>query len=335
MKKAIIIIILNFIILTPALASDDVIGLFGKYNKRYKFLDNQGALLSIKKIKKDRQQGLYRSSAFGELSETKGLEWVIPKAKKAKDDTYNDTYFDKKEIVILNQNNTKAIDEFTPFKKYNLGWILATVGDLYPEYEGDEIAVCRTHTVRPLIKIYSYSDEDGPELINSFKPFGKNTKNRRWCRDMDIGDVDGDGQNELVVSKYYSKKRIKVFSNDGNVKKIFNIKKTNPRSFKLADIDGDGREEMIFKDNYDIRAISYDGETILNVSSEDYDIEFFDRFDVGNIDQDEKDEIIFTEPIYRKGLFIIDDNGDVEYHFRYRTKIRRANRILLVGPFEY
>lgn len=339
MKKT---LILSVLFLLPAMflfaqkteAKNDVIGIFGEYNKRQKFFNSEGDVLYHNKSKKYGAKLITEYAAFGQLRSEKGLEWVIPNDPRYK---YDDR--DKK-IFIVNQKNKKLLDEFNPFPNYPFGYRSVAVDDLYPKYPGDEIAVCRTGTVRPLVKIFRYDEKDGFDLIKSFRPFGKKTKKRRSCQSMAVGDYDGDGKNDLFVAKSYSRNypKVKVFNRKGEL--IGKFERNMNRPIKAGDIDGDGKAEIVYRDRErNIIAVGQDNMAKVVVTSDVHGAggSNIAYFAVGDVDQDGKDEIVYNNPGKKMPLHVVDENGWDQKIFQAfpKGKISRPNRHIFIGSFAY
>lgn len=338
MKKT---LILSVLLLLPAMflfaqeaeAKNDVIGIFGKYNKRQKFFDSEGGALYHNKNKKYGAKMITEYAAFGQLRSEKGLEWAIPNEPDKK-------YDDEKRIYIVNQKNKKVLDSLNPFPKYRFGYRSVAVGDLYPKYAGDEIAVCRTGTVRPLVKIFGYDEKGGFELIKSFRPFGKKTKTRRSCQAMAIGDYDGDGKNDLFVAKSYSRNypKAKVFNRKGKL--IGKFERNMNRPIKAGDIDGDGKAEIVYRDRErNIIAVGQDNMAKVVITSDVHGAggSNIAYFSVGDVDRDGKDEIVYNNPGKKMPIHVVDENGWEQTVFQAfpKGKISRPNRHIFIGHFAY
>jgi hypothetical protein len=72
---------------------------------------------------------------------------------------------------------------------------------------------------------------------------------------FDVGDIDGDGKPDLVVT-YYESDSLSIYRNistDGNVKfapPVNIVTEGEPTSVKIADMDGDGKPDIILIDSY-------------------------------------------------------------------------------------
>lgn len=66
-----------------------------------------------------------------------------------------------------------------------------------------------------------------------------------WSTEAQIGDIDRDGDNDLVISDWYQNKRIVWFENCGGDWKLHPLGLPNAHDVKLADLDRDGDLDVV------------------------------------------------------------------------------------------
>lgn len=132
--------------------------------------------------------------------------------------------------------------DFFVFSKDFFGGARIAAGDV--DLDGkDEIIVGAGAGGAPQVRIF----EPSGDLLNQFYAFEKKYKGGL---DVAAGDVDGDGKDEIAVSKFSGKSAIvKIFRNNKKKKVLFmhNVfpKLSSGVTIALADIDGDRKAEII------------------------------------------------------------------------------------------
>jgi hypothetical protein len=101
----------------------------------------------------------------------------------------------------------------------------------------------------PLFQYESTSDQSGVWRSRSY-PF--------TAEFMDIGDVDGDGRNEVVLAEQGRAHLLRI--DEGELKPVESFalpKRSLMLAMNLFDIDGDGKEELVFSGWRDERPVSF------------------------------------------------------------------------------
>lgn len=166
---------------------------------------------------------------------------------------------------------------------------------------------CEVYTVSPatptdesVLKIY----EEGGKLLKTLKPYGTG----KGAIQVRRGDVDGDGQDDLVTAPSRGQKSmIKVWSLNGVLKYEFqaleDAKFRGDVDLALSDLNGDNRKEIVVA----VQALGGPKSTIYNYNpvTEKFDL-FSSGFvydksfrggvalGVGDIDGDNKDDLIYA-----------------------------------------
>ncbi len=133
------------------------------------------------------------------------------------------------------------------------------VGDISSIYPGNEILVC---TSDGFISNYPYPPSDGGKAFNSavylLDPVdGENIWksqifNCYFYASPVIGDIDGDGINEVIVGSHVGSQWKKVFVLDGDygtLEHTFSVNGTVPNSVAICDLNDDGILDIVAVDN--------------------------------------------------------------------------------------
>jgi len=71
----------------------------------------------------------------------------------------------------------------------------------------------------------------------------------KWSCDAEVADIDGDGDNDLVISEYYEKKRLEWYENAGTSAgekwKLHVIGAPRAHDIEVEDLDGDGKLDVV------------------------------------------------------------------------------------------
>ncbi|MEW6408293.1 MAG: FG-GAP-like repeat-containing protein [Patescibacteria group bacterium] len=132
--------------------------------------------------------------------------------------------------------------DFFAFSKDFFGGARIAAGDFNLDGK-DEIIAGAGSRGGPQVRIF---ETDG-DLLSQFYAFGKKYKGGL---DVAAGDVDGDGKDEIAVSKFSGKStKVKIFRNNKKKKVLFekNVfpKLPSGATIALGDIDGDRKAEII------------------------------------------------------------------------------------------
>jgi len=145
--------------------------------------------------------------------------------------------------VSIYREDGSLINKFMAYGENFRGGVNVTAGDLDNDGK-DEIITGAGPGGGPHIRVF-----DGfgnPKINNSFFAFDKNLKT--GVR-VGVGDVDGDGQAEIIAgSGPEQKSQVKVFKKNGEFLFLFNPEGINEWSginIASGDIDGDKKDEII------------------------------------------------------------------------------------------
>ncbi|EKE07014.1 MAG: hypothetical protein ACD_18C00212G0001, partial [uncultured bacterium] len=155
---------------------------------------------------------------------------------------------DKEDLLVAHDNKIEAWRDdgqkyfkIYPFSANYIGKMDMTLGDLSGD-DVPEIYVAPGSGISQPIKIYGIYGEE--KNIN-FYPFGKGYTGGY---SLAVGDVDGDGQNELVVGRGVDKTQIYVYDKNLKLKKEFtpfDSKFKGGVNVATGDLDGNGTDEII------------------------------------------------------------------------------------------
>jgi predicted phosphodiesterase len=159
---------------------------------------------------------------------------------------------EKAKVKIFRDNKKKSVlFSRNAFPKLKSG-ASVTFGDVYGDKK-TEIIIGATGEAKAKVKIFKVEDGNRRgKLVGEFYPFSKEYKNGV---DVAAGDVDGDGEEEIIVSKLNELSQIRVFKyNDGKVLllkefRAFPKKYENGVNIETFDVDSDGEEEIIVSQN--------------------------------------------------------------------------------------
>ncbi len=127
------------------------------------------------------------------------------------------------------------------------------------------------------------------------------TSDPRWSpgstRDIDIGDLNGDGIKDIAVH-YEGNFFVLLGASDGRYSQAAHI---DLRSFTVPaiivkDIDGDGRAEILFSpNNSEIHVLRLDALGLLSKSIiQEYGLFFFDNFSIADVNLDGRQDIVIV-----------------------------------------
>lgn len=265
-----------------------------------------------------------------DIHDAEGTEWI----------SYDD---DNHDVTIYNQSGS-LIDSFPALNDASL----INVGNLSDDYPGKEIAVCKDKSTSPRITIFAYSENSSASQILSFKPFGEGHARERGCSALGIGDVDGDGENELVTFKgtqHHHDIKVKIFDARGELETSFMIsnriyawaidESSGQRSVYIQDVNGDGADEIIFQgDTDDIYAYNEAGDQLYKFNSNEYNDKDIKKIDVADIDGDGSAEVVVQEKGKKVPILILNSDGEVETSYNlYPDAMTSAARFMFLGDF--
>jgi hypothetical protein len=315
---------------SPVLATaggDKLVGVVKNERKVFKLFDDSGAVLENQHFANTLPNFNQYDYSVSDISSTTGEEFI----------TFDEN--DTRRLLIYSQAGNE-IDSLRIFNEHSRN-VSLTTGDISDDYEGDEIIVCKKRATKPRLQVLSYSDEGGKTKLFGFQPFN-NSSWDRGCLDLAIGDIDGDGENEIVIVRYDQKDtrsgyRLKIFSNTGDVEYSFflptNIRNIN--SVFAQDIDGDGTAEIIFEDNSRyVYAYDNEGSQLYVSNSYEYNQKDIKKIDVADIDGDGVAEVVVQQVGKKVPILILNSEGEVETHYNlYPNATHNTARFIFLGNF--
>ena len=181
------------------------------------------------------------------------------------------------------------------------------------------IAVAPESGSPPTVRVFTNS---GDEVVTSFDAYDENfTGGVR----LTMGDVDGDGEEEIITVPGSGGPHVRIFDLDGNLEDqffAFSLSMTSGMFVATGDIDGDGVEEIVVSTDEGggalVRIFSSSGEQIGSTIEpfEDVAAPRSVRVAMGDVDGDGEDEVITTlgeghEPMIR----VHDSDGTFRSEF--------------------
>lgn len=267
----------------------------------------------------------------GDLLASAGLEWIS---------------YAGNGISFLDQQGTTATVPVQVLPSTISRQAEITAADVNNENFGNEILVCNVRYFTVKVRIYSYNEgENSVTLLSSFMPFGERKSTKWGCEDIEIGDVDGDGEKEIIILRQkHNTSRVKIFSLSGEEKQKFELDQTTETGFDswrmigVADVDGDEKDEIFVQPTaYSNFVYMLDGNGVLEYTWDSYLIGTVppDEVKVGDVDGDGFAEII-TRGTGRKCMIRVYDHlGTLEQEFQaFPNATLKYDRYLFVGPFD-
>jgi hypothetical protein len=217
--------------------------------------------------------------------------------------------------VVL--DNGVLESSFLPFGNDFRGGINVAAGDLDNDGEID-LAVAPLSDFSPIVKIYSLSGKLKKELV-VFNSGYRNGVN------LEIGDVNGDGKDDLVVApKAGLIPKVKILDYNGNLKKTilaYDAMFTGGVNIALGDLNNDGKKDIITGagpgGGPHVQAFTYDGDQLATFYA--YDKAFTGGVYVRTGDWGGNSDLeIITSPGLGGGphVKIFSNNGSFQAEFR-------------------
>lgn len=187
---------------------------------------------------------------------------------------------------------------FLAFETSSRRGVEVAAGDL--DGDGlDEIVTAQSTGGNPVVRLY---EADGT-LIRQFRASHSRAKKGLT---VGVGDVDGDGVQEIVTAPRLGTFEVRIYDPSGKLEKRFwplGKRATTGGSVAVGDVDGDGLDDIVvgaYRDSTRVLAVTGTGRTI--VSFRAYSGRNGVRAAVGDVNGDGRAEIV-TAP--RKGAILI------------------------------
>lgn len=334
MKRIVFTFALLSLVFTPGivLAADTGYAAFLTIETtRLKVLAEDGAKLFLQKQANVADHidsyGSYQRLSVADAHSQTGVEWFL--------------YSDSGSVLdVHSQYGGSRLESFEVYGPDKSVSAVITAGELIDEEEGIEVAVCQQRHMLPRVKVYNYSELSGFTEVLKFAPFGQERTSKRGCRAMAIGDVDGDGEDELVVSRGNTRGRLmKIFDAEGKLESKFYFQgATLNQGYPLVvqDITGDGIGEIIFYGDT-VRAINGEGSSILTLDLRQLfgNTDGADNFTVGDVNGDGVSELLIQKMGRKAKVAIVDGSGVKQREYlAFPNATQKRNRYLFFGPFE-
>lgn len=193
---------------------------------------------------------------------------------------------DKGVISIYQYDGKEMTREYISADFYpDPSWAKMKIGDIDSD-GNNEIVVGLTN------KCYIIKYEDEQYITKKDKSFSD------AIISVAIGDIDNDSKSEILITTYSAPPCLYIL--DGNLdekyKKIWNIW---PYKMQIGDVDGDGNNEILSLTNLQYGINIYEFEKISNTMILEWSSnKFFYNFCVGDVNNDNKDEIATFEHKY-------------------------------------
>ncbi len=217
---------------------------------------------------------------------------------------------------LVNPATLKVEREVLAFNKNDLHGLNVAIGDLSGDHQPDIIAGSGAGTV-PSVKMFSASGA----VVATFSPYPVNSKNGVAVA---VGDVNGDGKDELITIPAKGPPQLRVFTYNPANKRftqlaqtfVFDRNLTNGFSVAAGDLTLDGRAEIVVAprtNGTSVAVLNLKGSTLRKISQfRPYPTTFRSGLTlaVGDTDGNGRNEIITAPgPGYYSNVKVFDQRG--------------------------
>lgn len=333
MIRQYVILVLVLTLFLPQLTyatSSATVGVFRDSSKKFIVADpNDGEIIVAGTLENRMGDMQHEDYDLINILSNDGLEWI--------------TRSDYNKIGIYDQQYNLT-DKFT-FSSSG-GRVAIGVGNLSDNYPGPEIAVCRTKSKIPRLKVYAYDESVKETKLFGFKPFGNEKHYYRGCSEIAIGDVDGDNENEIVVFRGHEREintLVNIYDSTGELESTFTLSalihdddiNDDFGKMYVDNIDNTDKDEIVFQgDAYTVYA--YDGQDnqLYEFNSDSYNGRSIKKIDVADIDGDGKAEVVIQQMGKKVPILILNSDGTVETSYNlYPEATTKASRFMFLGDF--
>ena len=240
-------------------------------------------------------------------------------------------------LRVFSKSGKLLAQKFVYDKNFN-GGVLLELADT----DGNgtkEIIVAAKDRGEPVIKIYRYSNKK-LTLVRKFTAF---TKSFRGGLRLVVGDLNGDGKDEIIITSLRGAPQMQVWNGSGKKTAQKMLGDKNSRQgleLKIADVNGDGKDDLIIVPQAGqaptVRVLDYKYKQLAKFNAYGTNIRTGLQVAVGNVDGDSAKEIIIVP---RKGagsqVKVFSANGKkLEKAFFAYTKAFRGGVNLAVSDLD-
>lgn len=168
---------------------------------------------------------------------------------------------DNNSIVVLQYQNT-GFDTIWTYPT-NDGWTYPLIADVDNDELNELIVASDDGDNGGFVKVFDYVNGTWNEQ------WSRNFSTIRKERGVSVGDVDNDGENELIVGVDWYGRQLYIFEHqsDDSYTEVWSVSGNDFRSTHVADIDNDQQNELLVGTGnwswYDWRVYEYDGANYL------------------------------------------------------------------------